>query len=151
MMISVRLLKICYSSTVRPLSNIFKNCSFPNSWEKSNVVPIHKKGGKLLLQDYRPVSLLLICGKIFEKIISILSPNILIKNSLVCPNQSGFRPFDSCEHQLLSIVHDICANFDQHRTLEVRANFLEISKPLTMYGMRGYSSSLSVLEFLETL
>ena len=44
--ISIRLLKICDSSIVRPLSIIFKNClqirSFPNNWKKSNVVPIHK-------------------------------------------------------------------------------------------------------------
>ena len=45
--ISIRLLKTCYSSIVKPLSIIFKNClqswSFPNNWKKSNVVPIHKK------------------------------------------------------------------------------------------------------------
>ena len=52
----------------------------------------------------------------------------LKENSLLCPNQSGFRPFDSCENQLLSIVHDIYANFDQHPTLEMRANFLDISE-----------------------
>ena len=68
--LSIRLLKICGSSIVKPLSIIFKNClqstSFPNNWKKSNVVPIHKKGDK---QNYRPVSLLPICGKIFERII----------------------------------------------------------------------------------
>ena len=45
--ISIRLLKICDSSTVKPLSIIFKNClqtgTFPNNWKKSDVVPIHKK------------------------------------------------------------------------------------------------------------
>ena len=71
--LSIRLLKICDSSIVRPLSIIFKNClqngSFPNNWKKSNVVPSDKKGDKQLLQNYRPVSLLPICGKIFERII----------------------------------------------------------------------------------
>ena len=70
--LSIRLLKICDSSVVKPLSTIFKNClqsgSFPNNWKKSNVVPIHKKGDKQLLQNYGPVSLLPIC-KIFEIII----------------------------------------------------------------------------------
>ena len=70
---SIRLLKICDSSIVRPLSIIFKNClqsgSFPNNWKKSNVAPIHKKGDKQLLQNYQLVSLLPICGKIFERII----------------------------------------------------------------------------------
>ena len=130
--LSIRLLKICDFSIVKPLSIIFKNClqstSFPNNWKKSNVVPIHKKGDKQLLQNYQPVSLLPICGKIFERIIFNPIFEYLKKNSLLCPNQSGFRPFDSCENQLLSIVHDIYANFDQHPTLEMRANFLDILK-----------------------
>ena len=130
--ISIRLLKICDSSIVKPLPIIFKNClqsgSFLNNWKKSNFVPIHKKDDKQLLQNYRPVSLLPICGKIFERIIFNPIFEYLEKNSLLCPNQSGFRPFDSCENQLLSIVHDIYANFDQHPTLEMRANFLDISK-----------------------
>ena len=71
--LSIRLLKICDSSIVKPLSITFKNClqssSFPNNWKNSNVVPIHKKGGMQLLQNYQPVSLLPICGKIFERII----------------------------------------------------------------------------------
>ena len=38
------------------------------------------------------------------------------------------HPSDSCENQLLSILHDIYHNFDQYPILEVRANFLDISK-----------------------
>ena len=64
---------MCDSPIVRPLSIIFKNCSqsgsFPSHWKKSNVIPILKKGDKQLLRNYWPVSLLLICGKIFERII----------------------------------------------------------------------------------
>ena len=60
--ISVRLLKICDSSMMKPLSKIFKNClqtgTLPNNWKKSNVVPIHEKGDKQLLQNYRPAYLL---------------------------------------------------------------------------------------------
>ena len=119
-------------SVLKPLSIIFKNClesgSFPNNWKKSNVVRIHKIGDKQLLQNYQPVSLLPICGKIFERIIFNPIFEYLKENSLLCPIQSGFRPFDSCENQLLSIAHEIYANFDQHPTLEIRANFLDISK-----------------------
>ena len=121
--ISIRLLEICDSSFVKPLSIIFKNCLqtgiFPNNWKKSNVVPIHKKGDKQLLQNYRPVSLLPICSNIFEKIIFNLMLEFLEENSLLCPHQSGFRSSDSCQSQLLSIVHGIYANFDQSPTLGV--------------------------------
>ena len=37
-------------------------------WKKTNIVPVHKKNDKQLIRNYRPVSLLPVCGKIFEKI-----------------------------------------------------------------------------------
>ena len=54
--------------------------------------------------------------------------DFLEEYSLLCPHQSGFRSSDSFQSQLLSIFHDIYASFDQSRNLEVRANFLDISK-----------------------
>ena len=111
---------------------IFKNClqtgTFPNNWKKSNVIPVHKKGDKQLLQNYCPVSLLPICSKIFERIVFNLMLEFLEENSHLCPHQSGFSSSDSCQSQLLSIVHDIYASFDQSPTAEVRVNFLDISK-----------------------
>ena len=70
--ISIRMLKICGSSVCRPLQIIYKSCldrgKFPQVWKKANVVPVHKKNDKQLVQNYRPISLLSICGKIFERI-----------------------------------------------------------------------------------
>ena len=84
--------------------------------------------------------------KFLRELFSTLSLNISKKNSLLCPSQSGFCPFDSCENQLLSIVHDIYANFDENPTLEMRANFLDISKAFDKVWHEDY---LSVLEFQE--
>ena len=153
--ISIRLFKTCDSSIVKPLSIIFKNClqtgNFPNNWKKSNVVPIHKKGDKQFLQNYRPVSLLPICSKIFEKIIFNPMLDFLEEYSLLCPHQSGFRSSDSCQSQLLSIVHDIYASFDQSPTLEVRANFLDISKAFDKVWHEGLIFKLEHIGISENL
>ena len=117
---------------VKPLSLIFKNCIqygiFPNLWKKSNIVPIHKKGDKQCIVNYHPVLLLPICGKIFERLIFNPVFEFLEENKLLSPNQSVFQPSDSCVKQLLSIVHSIYVDFDQSPLLQVRANFLDISK-----------------------
>ena len=47
-------------------------------------------------------------------------------NNLLAPNQSGFKPGDSCINQLLSITHETYSSFDDG--FEVRGDFLDISK-----------------------
>ena len=47
-------------------------------------------------------------------------------NNLISPNQSGFKPWDSCINQLLSITHELYKSFDDG--LQVRGIFLDISK-----------------------
>ena len=94
----------------------------------SHIIPIHKTNDKRSLNNYCPVSLLPICGKIFERTIFIDVFAFLEYNNLLTPKQSGFRPNDSCVSQLLSIVHSIYSHFDLNPSLEVRGNFLDISK-----------------------
>ena len=50
----------------------------------------------------------------------------LIEKDLISPNQSGFKPGDSCLNQPLSITHDIYKSFDCG--YEVRGVFLDIWK-----------------------
>ena len=40
---------------------------FPNILKVAQVTPIYKKGDSQLLENYRPVSMLPIFGKLFEK------------------------------------------------------------------------------------
>ena len=128
--LSIRMLKICRDSICVPLEMIFKQALltgvFPSEWKKGNIVPIHKKGDKQNIKNYRPVSLLPICGKIFERLIFNEMFIYFSANKLISKNQSGFQPGDSCINQLLSITHEIFTSFDNG--LEVRSVFLDISK-----------------------
>ena len=97
-------------------------------WKRSNIIPVHKKNYKRLVNSYRPISLLPIFGKIFEKIMFNRVYKFLSEERLLNPNQSGFRPSDSCINQLLAITHEIFEAFDCNSPLEVTSVFLDISK-----------------------
>ena len=128
--ISIRIIKLCSSSVSKPLAILFRNCleseCFPKEWKKAITVPVHKKHDKQLIKNYRPVSLLPICFKIYEKVIFNSLFKYLDDNNLSTSNQSGFRPGDSCVHQLLSITHEIYKAFDANPSLDVRGLFLDL-------------------------
>ena len=87
-----------------------------------------QKGDKQIVDNYRPVSPLPTLRKIFKIIIFNSIFEYLEENNLLCPNQSGFRLSDSCEYQLLSILHEIYKSFDCNPPKDVRGIFLDLSK-----------------------
>ena len=107
-MISICTLKICDKSICKPLELIFQPCikqgMFHNEWKMADVVPVHMKSDNQILKNYRPVSLLTICGKIFERLIYKSLFEYFIDNNLISPNPSGFKPGDSCT-DLINIYH----------------------------------------------
>ena len=124
------MLKICPNEVSYPLKLIFEksllSSSFPSAWKLANIQPVHKKSSRQLKTNYRPISLLPVCCKIFEKIIFDNLYTFINSNNLLSPFQSGFRPGDSTINQLLSITTEIYEAFENHD--EVRAIFLDISK-----------------------
>ena len=108
--------------------NILETSTYPDLWKLANVIPIFKKGDKQLIKNYRSISLHHICGKIFEKIIFNNLYSYFNANYLITKNQSRFRPGDSTSKQLLYLVNEIYEAFEDPKSLEVRAVFLDISK-----------------------
>ena len=115
--------------------NLYSSWFFSMWLKKTNIVPIHKKGDKQTLKNYRPVSLLPICGKTFERLLFNEMFRFFLDNKLISTNQSGFKPGDSCMNQLLSITHEIYKSFDDG--LEVRSVFLDISKAVDKVWHEG--------------
>ena len=80
------------------------------------------------MKNYCLVSLLLVCSKVFQWLLYNNMFSFFSENDLILPNQSGFRPGNSCTNQLLSIEHEIPSAFDDGH--EVRGVFLDISKAI---------------------
>ena len=158
--ISIRMIKICDKSLLKPLIILFQNSTkssyYPDAWKKSNI-PVHKKNDKQLVKIYRPVSLLPIFGKLFEKIIFNRIYNFLLQKELINPNQPGVRPSDSCVYQLIAITHEIFEAFHCNPSLDGRSVFLDISKAFDkvwhegmLYKLKSMGISGELYYLLET-
>ena len=139
--LSIAMLKICDLAIVEPLSLIYEKClesgKYLSLWKKANVLLIHKTESHKLKKNYRLISMLPICGKLFEKRTFDEIYDHLVKNDLLTPNQSGFRPGDSTINQLLSITYCIYTAFEEFPSREMRAVFLNISKAFDIVKHEG--------------
>ena len=124
------MIELCGEGILLPLCIIFNNIIetgvFPDVWKSANVTPVHKKASKQNFENYRPISLLPLFAKIFERIIFMNMHNFFKINGLITKNQSGFQPGDSVTNQLICLVQHIHSSLDIN--LEVRSVFLDMSK-----------------------
>ena len=99
----------------KPLKILFnkslENVEVPSDWKRATVVPIFKKGGKDLSQNYRQVSLTCIICKILERLIRDKMMEFLTSNML-SDKQFGVVPGRSCTLQLLVCVEQWSKQFD---------------------------------------
>ena len=132
--IHAKQLKVAYDIISKPLCAIF-NISlitkhFPN--KLANVTPVHKKEDKNIIGNYRPISLLPISSKVFEKCIYKHIFNFI--RDLITEHQSGFAINDSTRNQLLYIANMFSKALDEGK--EIRIIFFDIlAKPLIEYGI----------------
>ena len=92
----------------KPLSEIFNKSlaegKLPPDWKSAILKPLHKKGSKNQVSNYRPVSLTAISCKVMERIIRKEMMMYLEEHKLLSKDQHGFRTGRSCATQLLEIM-----------------------------------------------
>ncbi|GFR95234.1 RNA-directed DNA polymerase from mobile element jockey-like [Elysia marginata] len=96
--------------------NLFNNCvricSIPNGWRKTKVVALLKPGkDPKVPKSYRPISLLCILYKLYERI--IMARMSLTAEENLTPDQAGFRPGQSTCGQLLNLTQSIKDGFEE--------------------------------------
>ena len=84
----------------------------PDILKISKTIPIYKKGSRLLVSNYRPISLLSNINKIIEKIVFTRLCNFLEKHKCIYDLQFGFRTKHSTNHALIDITENIRQSLD---------------------------------------
>ena len=90
--IPVVVLKNCEPKLSYILAELFNNClkesCFPDCWKVSSVVPVFKNvAERSTAKNYRPVSLLSVVSKVFEKLVN----NTILDHLEICSLFSDFQ------------------------------------------------------------
>ena len=111
--ISPDLIKLTKPHIINYLHKLFKKMyetsQYPKEWAKSIIIPIHKKGSKLVFDNYRGISLLSVTSKLFTSIINNRLYTWMENNMKICDEQAGFRRhFSTVDHiyTLYSMVNN---------------------------------------------
>ena len=99
---------------------------YVDSWKRALVVPIPKQGNLSKVQNYRPISLLPLPGKILEKLIHQQLSNYFESELLLAAEQHGFRRNHSTIHSIEQVTSFISKKMDAK--LPTAAVFIDFRK-----------------------
>ena len=124
---------------------------FPDCFKSARVIPLHKSGSKTDRKNYRPISTLPFCSKVYERCIHNRLVGYLDKYRVLFPDQYGFLR-NRCTTDAVLKFTDCCAAALNKRQF-LLATFLDFSKAfdtldidimcckLREYGFRGFMNT----------
>jgi len=109
------------------LNSSIHSSTFPDAWKKAHVTPIWKsKGSKKDPSNYRPISVLPVLARLFEKICAKQLGSYCLSRGVIPDAQFGFREHSSCEHALISALDCWMSSVDKGEV--VGALLIDLSK-----------------------
>ena len=144
-------IKAAVSLLVMPLLHVvnlsFSEGVFPAELKVAQVVPLFKKGSPKQIGNYRPISLLPLFSKVFEKLVHKRLLQFAVTNNLLSPHQFGFQPGKNTTQALVSVVDKISRSFEgRELVIGVLLDFQKafdtvqhsiLLRKLDKYGIRG--------------
>ena len=105
---------------VKLFSASLETGKIPDEWRDSIITPIYKqKGSRSEPENYRPVSLTNVAGKILEKIVKNELMSYIENNKLMSNSQHGFRSGRSVQTNLISFLNTTTRWLDEGRSFDV--------------------------------
>ena len=104
----------CFGEHFTKILNLsIQSSVFPDSCKIAKLIALFKKGSRTEPKNYRPISLLPLFSKIFEKVVHLQTEKFLNDKKLLYKNQSGFRPKHSTETCLTHLTNSVLEGCDE--------------------------------------
>ena len=127
---------------------------FPDKLKIAKVVPVFKKENPHMTGNYRPISLLPVISKVFEKIVFSQLYKYFNDNNLLYNSQYGFRKGHSCEYAAMEITDKIFKYLDNKKLplaiyLDFSKAFDTINHKILLHKLKYYGVSGEPLKWFE--
>ena len=150
-------LKNCSRSLAKPLAFLFSKSytsgTLPKEWKSALVVPVHKKGSKADVENYRPISLTCIIVKVMERIVR--DELMTHCGHLIDPRQHGFLRNKSCTTQLIDFCDSLALSLNNNLRSDViyfdfAKAFDSVNHDLILIKLKSiYKIDSSLLRFIS--
>ena len=118
-----KLIKECKDSLLEPLEIIFRKSvetsQIPNIWTEGNITAIFKSGMKTKAENYRPISLTSVPGKLLEKLVRDEIVNHMETNNLFSTAQHGFIKGRSYSTQRMELMEELTEALDSSEDIDI--------------------------------
>ena len=116
---------------------------YVDDWKRARVIPIYKSEDRRKCENYRPISILPIVSKVFEREVFRQLYGYLSNNSLLFKFQSVFRPKHSTQSALIRMCDNLLKNMESSQIncivfLDVRKAFDSINHEILNDKMRNF-------------
>lgn len=150
----------CLSEVIgRNLTDCINKCMdigiFPDTLKVAKISPIYKSGAKSDPGNYRPISILPVISKIFEKVVHKRISEHLTKLDFLYNRQYGFRPRSSTLSAVTDLVTKINTEIDQKNIvlgifIDLKKAFDTVSHSLLLAKLNDLGISGSAYKLLES-
>ena len=108
------------------ISKSLHSGTFPDDWKCARVTPLFKQGEASDLNNYRPISVISVIAKVFERIVCDQLYNFLSNEDIISTHQLGFRSLHSTLTTLLEATDNWVFKIDRGNVNAVV--FLDLKK-----------------------